>query len=75
MGRRVSKREKIAFASVDSLVETKWAWKVSPAPPNPPQHPRGAGGWGGCGWEGSAPGLGILLVAEGGKSVGGGQIS
>lgn len=42
MGRRVSKREKIAFASVDSLVETKWAWKVSLAPPNPPQHPRGA---------------------------------
>lgn len=56
MGRRVSKREKIAFASVDSLVETKWAWKVSPAPPKPPQHPRGAGGWGGCGGEGSAPG-------------------
>lgn len=65
MGRRVSKREKIAFASVDSLVETKWAWKVSPAPPNPPQHPRGAGGWGGCGGEGSQ-GWGSCLGKEGG---------
>lgn len=70
MGRRVSKREKIAFASVDSLVETKWAWKVSPAPPKPPRHTRGAGGWGGRGGEGSAPGA--RAGGAGGGGVGGG---
>lgn len=38
------KKGKIAFASVDSLVETKCALKVSPAPPKPPKQPRGARG-------------------------------
>lgn len=51
------KKGKIAFASVDSLVETKCALKVSPAPPKPPKQPRGArGGPGGGGAPGAIAG-------------------
>lgn len=66
MGRRVSKREKIAFASVDSLVETKWAWKVSLAPPNPPPAPPGCAG---C--AGRAAGAGTGGAGGGGPAWGG----